>query len=395
MNVLEPAAPTISNSDAAMLPPTNTSISIAIFAWNEEEIIGSTLSFLFAQSIFAELSTRKLRCEVVCVVNGCSDSTPEVATKTLIAQARTHPYAHAFKWRVANLKARGKLNAWNEFVHSISDSEAKILIMMDADIQITKPRTLWNMVRALEEDAEATVSVDRPRKDLLRKRRKSLSDRFSLGMSQLTGAGQGQLCGQLYAIRSSIARNIFLPKDLLVEDGFIKAIVCTDFLTHSIMPWRIRVADEAEHVFEAYTNPKVVLKNQKRQIIAQTITHILIDQNLKAMTADEKFRMGSALAARDRSDPDWLKRLISEHLQRVGYFWRLYPGLMSQRFAQLRALPGGKRIVYFPAALASSAVALVASFMAWRALRSGTTNYWPKADRSRAAQTPGPLATPG
>ena len=299
---------------------TAPSVSIAIFAWNEEEIIGSTLSSLFGQSIFAEFGKRGLLCEVVCVVNGCSDRTPEVASKTLAAQEMTHPYAHAFKWRVTDLKARGKLNAWNEYVHSIADRNAEILIMMDADIQIYKPHTLWNMVRALDEDPSANVSTDKPRKDILHKRRKSPSDRLSLAMSRLTGAGQGQLCGQLYAIRSKIARNIYLPRDLTVEDGFIKAMVCTDFLTHSIMPSRIRIAEEAEHVFEAYTNPRVVQKNQNRHIIAQTIDHVLIDQNLKGMSTDEKSRMGAVLSERDRRDPEWLKRLISEHLRRARLF---------------------------------------------------------------------------
>jgi glycosyltransferase involved in cell wall biosynthesis len=392
MKLLESVALEIERSENPIPQSQSPCISVGIFAWNEEEIIGSTLSSLFAQSIFAELGRRGLVCEVLCVVNGCSDRTPDVAAKALTAQTSTHPYAHAFKWRVANLKARGKLNAWNEFVHSISAPEAELLIMMDADIQINKPHTLWNMVRALEQDREANVSVDRPRKDILHKRRKSLADRISLAMSGLTGAGQGQLCGQLYAIRSSIARNIFLPRDLLVEDGFIKAIVCTDFLTHDIQPSRIRIADEAEHVFEAYTNPKVVLKNQKRQIIAQTITHILIDQNLQGMSSAEKHRMGRVLIDRDRCDPDWLKRLIGNHLRRVGVFWRLYPGLLRQRFTQWLKLPVWKMIVYFPATLASSSVTLLAAFMAWRAMRGGTTDYWPKADRSRAAQTPGQLA---
>ena len=78
---------------------------------------------------------------------------------------------------------------------------------------------------------------------------------------------EAQLCGQLYAIRSSGAEHLFAKRFDGVEDGFIKAIVCTDFLAHAAISKRIRLDREAEHVFEAYTNPAAVLKNQKRQMI--------------------------------------------------------------------------------------------------------------------------------
>ena len=50
----------------------------------------------------------------------------------------------------------------------------------------------------------------------------------------MTGSASAQLCGQLYCIRAEVARNIYLPKDLCAcDDGFIKALVCTDFLTQA------------------------------------------------------------------------------------------------------------------------------------------------------------------
>ena len=62
-------------------------------------------------------------------------------------------------------------------------------------------------------------------------------------MSEMTRAAHGQLCAQLYCIRAEVARNIYLPKDLAAcEDGFIKALVCTDFLTHEVKPERVRLA---------------------------------------------------------------------------------------------------------------------------------------------------------
>jgi len=376
-------AQSIPTRDVAPASPRPApSISIAIFAWNEERIIGSTLSSLFGQSIFAELSRQGRSCEIICVVNGCSDETPVVANRVLEMQSRVHPYDHAFTGRVENLKERGKLNAWNKFVHALSAKEAEVLIMMDADIGLYQPQTLWNMVRTLDTDLEANIAVDRPQKDIILKEHKNLRDRLSMAMSRMTSSADAQLCGQLYAIRSSVARNIFLPKDLAAcEDGFIKALVCTDFLAHGVFPKRIKLAPNAEHVFEAYTSPVAILKNQKRQVIGQTIVHILVDQHLRSLPAADKAKLGATLWETEMTEPGWLKKLIAAHLEHTRFFWRLYPGLLGHRFKHLQKLSVLRKVLCFPAALASVCVLLVASYMAWRAMRRGTTDYWPKADR--------------
>ena len=111
---------------------------------------------------------------------------------------------------------------------------------------------------------------------------------MSLGASQMTGSARAQLCGQLYCIRAEVARNIYLPKDLCAcDDGFIKALVCTDFLMHQVWPWRIVAAADAAHTFEAYVSPAGILKNQKRQMIGQTIVHVLVDDYLKKLPTSQ------------------------------------------------------------------------------------------------------------
>ena len=359
-----------------------TCLSIGIIAWNEQAVIASTLDSLFRQSIFAELSQRGSTCEVICVANGCTDRTPVIASEVFDQQARSHPHAGCFSTRVANLAERGKINAWNQFVHTLSARESRFLLLMDADILIHRPDTLWNMLRALETDIQANVSVDRPCKEILFKEHKSFRERLSLAASQGTLAADAQLCGQLYCIRAEIARNIYLPKDLAAcEDGFIKALVCTDSLTHPIKPGRICIAGEAEHTFEAYTSLSAVFKNQKRQMIGQTIVHILVDDYLKALPLSERLRLAQRLRENDQADPLWLKRLISEHLARTRFFWRLYPGLPGQRFRALGKLSPLRRLLCFPAAAAGSLVALVSSFMAYKSLKAGSTDYWPRAQR--------------
>jgi glycosyltransferase involved in cell wall biosynthesis len=357
-------------------------VSIGIFAWNEEKVIAATLESLLGQNIFNEFGGRGWSCEIVCVVNGCTDGTPQIAEQVFSAHRASHPFGEAFTCRVANIKEPGKLNAWNHFVHSFSSPYASMLIMMDADISLHLADTLWRMIVALEKDPTAAISVDQPRKHVSLKKNRSPVDWFSIAMAGLTSAASGQLCGQLYCIRAGIARNIYLPKDLgACEDGFIKALVCTDFLSRPILPERIRRAEGAEHIFEAYTAPAAIFKNQKRQMIGQTVIHILVDQYLKSVAPPDGVSLALLLRKQDERDPLWLKRLIDAHLKRIRFWWRLYPGLLTQRFKHLRNLSLGKRILYFPVACASAGLAIFTSHAAWKSLKAGTTCYWPRATR--------------
>jgi len=214
---------------------------------------------------------------------------------------------------------------------------------------------------------------------------------LSLAMSQMTRAAEGQLCAQLYCMRAPFARNLYLPRDLgACEDGFIKAVACTDFFTHEIFQERIQIVPGAEHTFEAYTSPFAVLRNQKRQIIGQTILHVLLDDHFKKLTREERANLGETLKRHEEADRFWIKRLIAEHLKRTRFFWELYPGLLTIRWKRLKNLNWWKRLVCFPAAFGSVVVAFIASFMAWQALKKGGTEYWP----NKSGNSPGKTREP-
>jgi glycosyltransferase involved in cell wall biosynthesis len=355
-------------------------IAIGIIARNEESGIGPTLRSLFEQSLFEELARRGWKCEILCLANDCTDRTVPVVSEIFNRQMREHPHRYAFHARVLELSERGKLNAWNHFVHSASAKEAQFLFLMDSDILIHRRETLFAMLRTLENDRQANVSVDIPCKDILFRRRRSIWDRLSLAASRLTASAEAQLCGQLYCIRAGIARNIYLPRDLAAcEDGFIKSLVCTDFLTRPAESRRIRAADGAAHIFDAYASPATIVRNQKRQIIGQTIVHVLVDGYLKGRPINERSRLAETLREKDRTDPAWLKRLIHQHLQQTRFWWRLYPGMASQGFKRLNRLKVRERLRCLPAALAGSSLALVSGLLAFESLKSGSTDYWPQA----------------
>src|SRR3954466_14119779 len=139
-----------------------TPVAIGIIAWNEEAAIPAMLESLFAQNVFAELATREMRCEIICVANGCTDRTAAVAREIFEKHQGEHPFKEVFTTRVVEVQKRGKINAWNLFVHELSAREAQFLFLADADIVLQDPQTLWSMYRTLDDNAAATVSTDAP-----------------------------------------------------------------------------------------------------------------------------------------------------------------------------------------------------------------------------------------
>jgi hypothetical protein len=70
------------------------------------------------------------------------------------------------------------------------------------------------------------------------------------------------------------------------------------------------------------------------------------------------------------------------------HFWQLFPGLVTFRFRRLWKLRGLKRLTHLPAACAGFVVTMLACARAHRALRNGTTQYWPKPMRETILSLP-------
>lgn len=342
-------------------------ISIGILAWNEEECIGITLRSLLEQSLIRKLSpTGDRRVEVIVVPNGCSDATAERAVAALQQGSLSLPEG-GLSWRVETVAEPGKVNAWNLFVHRFSHPQADYICLMDADILLGHPDTLANMVRALEEDDHAAVAVDLPCKHIATKARKSLADRLSLAVSGMTQAAPGQLTGQLYCARGPVLRRVHMPLGLLVEDGFLKQMLCTDLMRKPCDNSRVVRAPEATHVFEAYTGVKDVFLNQRRQQIGHAVYTYLRDY-LRERVGEKD--AGQIIAENHACDPDWFRALIRERVQQGGW-WVMYPGAFSVRWRRLRALSPWQAVVRLPVALAAFLLDGVVLVAANRRLRSG------------------------
>ena len=358
-------------------------LSIGVRAWNEEAVIRQSLQSVFQQSIFEELSKRGECCEVLCIPNGCADRTAEIAAQVFREQKRTHVFADSFVCRVDDVKEAGRNNTWNLFMHDFSHPQSKFLFLMDSDIMFNERATLFNMYRALLDDSRACVSTDQQIKDISFKKRKSWKDRLSLATSEMTGTLQGRFSGQIYCIRAELARRIYLPKDLgAPDDGFIKGVVCTNFFTEKLDPSRIVVAKNASHIYEAYTSPGDILKNQKRQMIGQATVHVLLEY-VRQLPLEQRLDLARTLREIEEADPIWLRKQLDLHLQKARYFWRLFPGILTFRVKRWLKLTGKRRVTHLPAAVAGFLVTSIAGARAFRHLKSGQTHYWPKATREK------------
>lgn len=337
-------------------------VSIGILAWNEAASIAASIQSLLEQSLFDRLRKRGDLFEIVCVPNGCTDQTATIARSTFGGDSRLEGH-----WSVHELEQGGKSNAWNYAVHAAMATDADVVFFMDADIRFLSADTLWNMLQVLEQDAHVLAVTDTPRKDIEFKETQSLAEKISVATSRMTQAAPGQLTGQLYGIRGEIVRKITIPQGIIADDGFIKHMICTDGYGSPPDNSRIKRADGAEHVFEAYTGLGDLFQNQVRQALAQTIYSWFRELMMPQVSAD-----CSALDLVEKynaENPRWFVEHINERVEQSGW-WLMQRSALVHRFTRLRHLPFKKRVLMFPLACAGFALDLVVYVAANRRLKS-------------------------
>lgn len=321
-------------------------LSIGIFAHNEETRIGATLMSLRAQDVFDPAAPAAARIEIVVMPNGCRDRTAAVATAAVREHFAGLPQVTA---RVENLSEPGKSRTWNVFVHQLADPAAEVLILMDGDIELVGAATLRNLLQTLAQHPEAHACVDTILKDLAFKQTLTAREKMSLAASELNRSGPPKLAGSLYAARAAVLRSIWMPVGLLVEDGYLKAMLCTDGFTRPDTPSRLVRAEAAAHTFEAVTDLRTLFRHEVRLLVGSAINFILFEQLTDRVRTTGRHG-GQLVGEWNAGDPGWFPALIDVRLKSRGW-WLAPTGFIALPLRQLRNLPPGRALKRLPAAL--------------------------------------------
>jgi glycosyltransferase involved in cell wall biosynthesis len=346
-------------------------ISIGILAWNEAEGIAGTIESLWRQTLLSRFHDRVHSVEIVCVPNGCRDSTASVAAAALAAGAEKCPLPYV-SWRVREVAEAGKSNAWNRFVHDFCDQAADYVILIDADIRFDSEHALQRLVERLDAAPDAVAATGRPIKHLAFKREKTLFDRASLLVSSLNESKAVRLAGCLYCVRGTTIREMWLPTGLLVEDSVVKSMLLTDLFRKPVDPTRIVMVPDAGAIFEAYGSVMALLRHERRIVVGVAMNAILFDFLWKHAGA-----RGAGHLIRERSveDPDWFRKLLRRRIGRGS--WVVPPEILVRRFALLRRQSIGKKLLKLPVVVGSLFIDVPAMIWAeWSVRRGETSGMW-------------------
>jgi glycosyltransferase involved in cell wall biosynthesis len=297
----------------------NVKLSLGILAFNEAENIGRMIQSLCQQTIFHHGVDGISEIELFCIPNGCTDDTAAIARAAFDANLPPAPRGTFLKSTVHVIPRACKCNAWNVFVHEVSDRDASYLCLMDADIFDLAPESIANMIRLLMTDPHIQVATDRPIKTIPEEKSHGWFRKFSMASSGVGDPGIHAICGQLYMGRAEALRQIWIPSGLFCEDGFIRASILTDYFRSAEDFRRVLRADAASHRFEGEVNLRSLVRHEKNIVIGSYTNKVLYGflYNVASSEANPLFR----LRAECQKDPSWVRNLVREQMTASGPFF--------------------------------------------------------------------------
>lgn len=348
-----------------MTERSNARLGIGVLAHDEAARLPVLVDSLFKQSVFRPPVAHSIH--VVCVPNGCHDDTAGVARHCL-EQAVGRLAGESVTWSVEELATAGKASAWNHCVHTAL-GDCDFVCLVDADIVFANDDTISAALAVLRDDERVCVATDRALKHHGAKDWLALLSRY---FSQATPAGPTEICGQFYCARASVLRNIWLPPGLPVEDGFLRAMVITNEFRAPEDSHRIARAENGAHFYEPKTRPGELWRHKKRLMIGTTLNHLLFGHLWAHAGSDGA---GKLLHERLEKDPAWLSRYLAQASE--GRRWIVPMGHVFRRLTELGQAPLRKAARRAPAALAATAIDLLAAVSANREIkRTLGLGYW-------------------
>ena len=210
-------------ADGMGSPPA--SISVAIFAYNEQRLIGRCLDSVLDDSPEAA--------EIYVLINGCTDRTEQIVAGYAARDGRVRPI----------VIARGdKANAWNHYVHVLAPGR-DIHAFMDGDMRVRRG-SFAGIAAAMAAHPRANGVAALPASGRSRARfRQKLLDKH-------------ELAGNFYAVRGRALeafrdRGVRLPFGMFGEDGLVATLLKWDLeMSGPERPERVVACPEAEFVFD-------------------------------------------------------------------------------------------------------------------------------------------------
>jgi hypothetical protein len=221
------------------------------------------------------------------------------------------------RWAVLDLPLPGKSRTVGAFIHTISRPEAQMFVFLDADCRLIERNTISRMVAALATRPELQVFTGRPVKDIVHSPRQLgfVERLIAAGAEQLTDYRKS-IAGGLYCIRSEVARRIHLPVGLPVEDGFVRAMVLTDFLSEPEHFERIDGDPGVFFIYESIRTIPALVKHQTRIVVGSAINATLYGRIRRLAPTSAA---AQAMLREAAQDDGWLARVLKEELPRAPF----------------------------------------------------------------------------
>lgn len=338
-------------------------IAVGIFAYNEERNIAATIASLGQQDL---LCSDAHSVTIHVIPNGCKDQTAARAQAALDELRKNCPLVQC---RVDTIVQGGKANAWNEFVHAFADKDSDSLLFLDADIRFGELECLSRVVLALEANPEVIVSVDLPLKDIVSQSNPSMKQQLSLAASELQSAGPPKIAGSLYLARMSALRDVWLPNGIIVEDGFVKAMLLTQCFTQPENTKAIVRAKDATHYFEALVDFQKWFQHERRLVCGTAVNILLFDRVRKEVA--EGRSAGEFIRIQNETNPLWVSEYVRAYRGGLPGTW----DFLLSPIRQWWAAPTLRKIRGFPAAAIRSVLNVAVVFVSSRELRSGRLRW--------------------
>lgn len=337
-------------------------ISICVIARNEGEVVGRLARQLADQTLLASPN----RFELVVVANGCTDDTASAADKAFAAAFNQH----GATLLVHETPVGGKARSWNLAVHELLDANGDIAIFVDADIELADDRVLEEMVAQLVGNLSLVAVSGQPMKDIARKTRKSLVDRFSLIISGQSVTSHA-INGSLYAARLAELRKIWLPVPTPGEDGLLSAMIHTDGFSRLPNHQLIAQVPRPTHYFEAHSVTGF-FRHETRMTVGTIINGWICEY---LWSGAHSQHVGQFVRERNEREPQWVGHLVESHI--AGKTWVLPPRMLTWRLHNLRGVGLGPLLARLPFSVAASLLGMWPGLRANRILkRQNAADYW-------------------